>query len=309
MIYIRIFRTSVCLLAALLLAAAVYAQAQDRGVLQITYVAPAAVNVSIIGPAGFAQQAQITGGQVFADLAPGSYTVDFRKPGFANVSKTVEVKAGETTTLDAKLEKWQVSEDATGALQVVWVQPANVNLEVLGPMGYEQQKTVTGGQAFAGLSQGRYHVTASKPGFYTQAKVATVDAQQTASLSFVLKAIPGYKPPAKAAAPAAGSSAQESATVSDEDLLAQGKSLYVQAGCSGCHGGEGGGNQGPAFAGNAKLANPAFVAGRVLHGRGGMPSFGARFSDVEIAAVSSYIRSSWGNGFGTLSPQEVAAAR
>jgi mono/diheme cytochrome c family protein len=42
---------------------------------------------------------------------------------------------------------------------------------------------------------------------------------------------------------------------------------------------------------------------------GAMPTFGAQLSDVEIAAVLSYVRSQWGNKAGAVSAQEVTAQR
>ena len=40
-----------------------------------------------------------------------------------------------------------------------------------------------------------------------------------------------------------------------------------------------------------------------------MPAFGKKLSDKEIAAVATYIRTSWGNNFGPIDPQQVANAR
>ena len=49
--------------------------------------------------------------------------------------------------------------------------------------------------------------------------------------------------------------------------------------------------------------------GRILFGGGIMPPFGGELSDVEIASVGTYIRNNWGNQFGAISPEKVAAAR
>jgi mono/diheme cytochrome c family protein len=67
----------------------------------------------------------------------------------------------------------------------------------------------------------------------------------------------------------------------------------------------------PALAGNDRLADAAYTIDVVLNGKPGtaMPAFGGRFSDEEVAAVVSYVRTSWGNAFGPVSAAEVAAAR
>lgn len=57
------------------------------------------------------------------------------------------------------------------------------------------------------------------------------------------------------------------------------------------------------------LAVDDFVVGRILFGGGIMPPFGGRLSDAEIASVGTYIRNSWGNEFGPITPEKVAQAR
>ena len=44
----------------------------------------------------------------------------------------------------------------------------------------------------------------------------------------------------------------------------------------------------------------------LLNGRGGMPSFAADLSNEEIAAVISYVRTSWGNEAEVVTPEMVA---
>lgn len=93
---------------------------------------------------------------------------------------------------------------------------------------------------------------------------------------------------------------------------ADGAALYA-TNCASCHGasGEGMGSVFPALAGNDKLADAGYVIDVVLSGKPGtaMPAFGGRFSDEEIAALVSYVRTSWGNGYGAVTAAEVAAAR
>ncbi|MEJ5255509.1 MAG: cytochrome c [Acidimicrobiales bacterium] len=83
----------------------------------------------------------------------------------------------------------------------------------------------------------------------------------------------------------------EVATPTDP-TLARGQQVFRQN-CSVCHGGKGGGGQGPRLAG--------VVAGRypniddqiavITNGRAGMPAFGKQLSDDDIRAVAAYERS------------------
>lgn len=89
-------------------------------------------------------------------------------------------------------------------------------------------------------------------------------------------------------------------------LLAEGEAAFPHT-CAACHGADGGGRIGPPLRNNT-----ASVRGlvRVLQfGRGPMPPLGAGMSDREIAAVLSYIRTSWGNDYGPVLPAEIAPHR
>lgn len=93
-----------------------------------------------------------------------------------------------------------------------------------------------------------------------------------------------------------------------EALVSQGRGIYTRN-CSSCHGGEGGGGAGPALAGNQDLQDVGATAGQIIHGGGGMPAFGSRLSDEQVAAVASYVRNSWGNEFGPVTPAEAEQQR
>jgi mono/diheme cytochrome c family protein len=90
-----------------------------------------------------------------------------------------------------------------------------------------------------------------------------------------------------------------------------GGDLFAQN-CSACHQAKGEGVAGafPALAGNAFVQGdpkgPAYV---VTHGRGGMPNFSGDLDDTQVAAILSYVRSSWGNKAGPLDPTLVASVR
>ena len=77
--------------------------------------------------------------------------------------------------------------------------------------------------------------------------------------------------------------------------LAQGRQVFLSAGCAGCHTlAEAGatGTVGP----NLDAAQPpaSLVAERVRDGKGVMPSFAGKLDDAEIAAVAAYVSSASG---------------
>jgi mono/diheme cytochrome c family protein len=63
--------------------------------------------------------------------------------------------------------------------------------------------------------------------------------------------------------------------------------------CAGCHGGDGSGGIGPRLSGGRVVEHypdPADQIAVVTYGRDGMPTFGGRLTDAEIAAVVEYTR-------------------
>lgn len=124
-------------------------------------------------------------------------------------------------------------------------------------------------------------------------------------------------------------------TIADADAsVARGQSLYA-ANCAGCHGATGAG-LGPQFvpnlAGNDSVTAqlPYNPIGVMLGGLGSwapigpkMPAFGAKLTDQQIADITNYVRTAWGNkgnadataaqvlklrGVGTLPPAATQAA-
>lgn len=291
-------------------------QGAREGTLQISWVDPQEVTVQLRGPGGYASETQVTGGQVFTGLAAGTYELTASKEGYRNLSQKIGVTAGETASTSFTLEPQTGRQQQTGqggTLQVIWVDPGDVNVQVSGPGGYASESRVTGGQVFTGLAAGTYELTASKEGYRNASRAVEVKAGETVSTSLTLEQRGPQTGAAQRGEGEARAQEQEAEQparqVSLETLMAQGEGLYSQAGCSSCHGGDGGGNQGPALAGNEELQEANYVAGIILHGRGGMPGFGGRLSDEEVASVGTYIRNSWENDFGPLAPQEVRQQR
>jgi mono/diheme cytochrome c family protein len=90
-----------------------------------------------------------------------------------------------------------------------------------------------------------------------------------------------------------------------------GATLFSQN-CAACHQPNGQGVHGafPALAGDTFVqGDPKAVASVLLHGRGGMPNFSEDLSNADIAAVLTYVRSSWGNHAAPVDVASVAAVR
>lgn len=105
-----------------------------------------------------------------------------------------------------------------------------------------------------------------------------------------------------------GASAQD-ATAPDPAVMAAGQPLYA-TNCQGCHGAEGEGGIGERLAGSPIVALVGGIINQILVGsvEHGMPPFD-RLSNEEIAAISTYVRNSFGNAFSPITPDQVQQAR
>lgn len=137
------------------------------------------------------------------------------------------------------------------------------------------------------------------------------------ALSLLALGVRAQEPPAPAqATPSAEArDALLSRFSEDPDRFTQtdGEALYRTT-CQACHMQDGQGDSGagahPALADNPKMNSRHFLAGVILTGYHGMPRFGHMMSDEQIAAVTNYVRSHFGNDFSDLiTPGEVAALR
>jgi mono/diheme cytochrome c family protein len=105
--------------------------------------------------------------------------------------------------------------------------------------------------------------------------------------------------------------------------MADGEKLYKGA-CIACHEVDGTGAPRiyPPLPGNANLqsADPSSTLRIILDGvqsvttprapnAGSMPAYADKFSDQEIADITTYIRNAWGNAASAVTPQQVAKAR
>lgn len=131
------------------------------------------------------------------------------------------------------------------------------------------------------------------------------------AMALYLKSLPPAGTPPDTAGPAP-------APAEAEHVMTLGKKLYGDL-CIDCHSGKGQGAAPdyPPLDGNHAVTGPPANAIRIVLNGGfppstagnpypfGMPPFGPRLSDQEVAAVVSYVRNSWGNRAGFVSPSEV----
>jgi cytochrome c oxidase subunit 2 len=94
------------------------------------------------------------------------------------------------------------------------------------------------------------------------------------------------------------------------ELQERGAKVYA-ANCQACHQANGQGVKGafPALDGSAVVMNTPQQIAILLNGKGAMPSWKG-LSDVELAAVATYVKNAWGNKAGAaVQPAEFKAAR
>jgi mono/diheme cytochrome c family protein len=138
-----------------------------------------------------------------------------------------------------------------------------------------------------------------------------LDEADLRAMATFLRELPAHQPRAAEPVKAGG------------DVLALGDRLY-KAHCAECHGehGEGGGLAYPALAGHRTVTMPsgANLVKMIISGgfppatEGnprpyGMPPFGQRLTDAEIAALASFVRSSWGNHSSAVTELDVNRVR
>ena len=92
-----------------------------------------------------------------------------------------------------------------------------------------------------------------------------------------------------------------------------GEALYSNA-CQACHMGNGEGATGagryPALARNSKLETAPYAIHVVLHGQKAMPPFARLMTDEQVAAVTTYVRTHFGNDYPEpVTAEEVGKAR
>lgn len=138
---------------------------------------------------GRQETADGSGRYEIAGLPSGTYTVEASAEGYTTVSQDLEVRAGDTTTLDFRLIK--EAEDRVGVLQGnVYdetgkepISGARVSVRENG------RQTITDGRGayeIASLPAGRYTVEASADGYVAASQAVVVYVDSTATLDFRL---------------------------------------------------------------------------------------------------------------------------
>ncbi len=163
------------------------------------------------------------------------------------------------------------------------------------------------------LRSGSNRITASS-GPMTEAienSTQYMNDQDLNAIAAYLKSIPASHPQVPAALTA------------DNPQMSAGKKVF-ESQCSACHVSNGTGirNMIPALAGNPQVnsVDPASLLNVVLKGSegpfthanptaAGMPSFGWKLSDSNIAEALTYIRNTWGNAAPAVTADQVSAAR
>lgn len=88
-----------------------------------------------------------------------------------------------------------------------------------------------------------------------------------------------------------------------------GEQIYQSNRCVTCHGAQGEGTIGVAMAGNSDLADIEVTLDQIINGGNRMPAYGEQFSNAEIAAVATYLRTHFGNAFEPVTVEDVEAFR
>ncbi|MDE2345425.1 MAG: cytochrome c oxidase subunit II [Gammaproteobacteria bacterium] len=145
--------------------------------------------------------------------------------------------------------------------------------------------------------------------------VLNINAGNSAQLEPAAAVLPATasKAPAATAKPASGKPVAAEKNLTMAGAMKLGKQVF-DSNCAACHMADGKGNPeigAPAIAGgpipNGPLA--AHIA-LVLHGKGIMPAWGARLSDMQLAAVITFERNAFGNHQGdVVQPTQIRAAR
>ena len=106
--------------------------------------------------------------------------------------------------------------------------------------------------------------------------------------------------------------------VTEQQVAAAGSPVSVQVGasvfaknCAACHGANGDGGVGPALARNphVNIDNPSNMLTTIVQGRNLMPSWRGQLAASDIAAVATFIRSSWGNNAPAVTVPQVTAIK
>ncbi|MCA9839792.1 MAG: c-type cytochrome [Trueperaceae bacterium] len=271
-------------------------------------------------------------------LEPGTYKLSAEKEGFTSQQTTLELEADRTARFDLKLKKSETpepvrSQSSSENLALSETSSSNENSSkangetgqsdsqqlALGHYLYEQNCTgCHGAEGNGGIGPSLHNNSRLDEANWVVKRIllgagpmpafgARFDAHEVASLTqFLSTWNRQLEAISEAEIREIASQLRPEAlnpALSDLSSASLGQQRYTQV-CSACHGLQGGGDVGPPLAGNPNLDNTQLVLSTILFGRGVMPAF-SLYPDEDIAAIASYIRSSWSNAYGQVIAPEV----
>ena len=208
--------------------------------------------------------------------------------------------------VDANLVHSLMSTSALpGALRLSFF-PANTRLSVVGPDRFVHfvSEGERGATLLSNLLPGSYTITATSEVFGPSVVEVTVRPLRRTTVTinlgpYAAENVAGNDRDARVWTAISDPTAQEAA--------AEAGGVHYRRSCAMCHGADGEGGIGPSLAGNATLENTEFVLNRILAGTSVMPSFANRLTPEQIATTATFERTSWGNDFGAVTAEQVAA--
>ncbi|MCW5712938.1 MAG: c-type cytochrome [Bauldia sp.] len=234
----------------------------------------------------------VTTGDLYRiDIAGGTYTT-------LTLSRPLQGPDGMRTTVDGTA--LLVTENAGGTLDLLTIEGDAVTVETIQD-GFTQATGVAQIGNIAYVVEARFDVLfnpAAPPVGVFSAKAVPLPADAAAAPAA----------PAAAAAPAAPAAEDPAAVMAA--LMTDGQRLYV-AQCQACHGDQGQGGIGFALVNSPVVSRAGATINQIIQGypNHGMPEFGSRLNNAQIAAISTYIRNSWGNAYGVVTPAMVGQVR
>jgi len=146
---------------------------------------------------GRLDETDLNGEYYFADLSEGRHTVTVRANGYYSESKTVNVVAGDTITidftltplpLDTPIQYGDIIGTVTDSSNGQAISDADVKIDWF--FGSSSETDSSGGYYFADLSEGRHTVTIRANGYYSESKSVTVVGNGLVTVDFALTPLP-----------------------------------------------------------------------------------------------------------------------
>ena len=149
---------------------------------------------------GRLDETDLNGEYYFADLLEGRHTVTVRANGYYSESKTVNVVAGDTITIDFTLTPiinippeygdiiGTVVDNSNGQI----ISGADVKIDWF--FGNSDETDSGGEYYFAVLSEGRHTITVRANGYYSDSKTVTVIGNDLVTVDFALTPLPPVPP-------------------------------------------------------------------------------------------------------------------